>query len=138
MERYQKIPIQVCNKFTCATSISYSPGASTWLVNECWLKTSRVPWVKIETGPKVQERPKKEADPSRLVGGRFNNKVNLHPRLSRRATRQADLYICPLNLKSIYEGLTWVQSCIPSRWSQHITVSRLCLWSSFSCLQGRG
>lgn len=29
-----------------------------------------------------------------------------------------------LNLKSLYRGLNWIQSCIPSRWSQHhITIS---------------
>lgn len=40
--------------------------------------------------------------------------------------------------KSLYRGLNWVHSCIPSKWSQHIILSRLCPWKWLSLWEGWG
>lgn len=37
------------------------------------------------------------------------------------------------DLKSLCRDLNWVQACIPSRRSQHLTLSRLYPWNSFHC-----
>lgn len=42
----------------------------------------------------ARERMKEEADPSRLVGGRFNKQRKLHKRLVLDAESQVDLHIC--------------------------------------------
>ena len=76
----------------------------------CWF-INRPPYME------GKERLKKEADHSRLVRGRFNKQGNLQTRLNLVATRWA-LQPCPPEFKSVYRGLNWVQSHIPSRWSQ--------------------
>lgn len=59
-----------------------------WELSGCNLKLAL--WIK------GRERWKKEAGDSRLVGGRFNKKGNLHTRLVSGSRRQADLCTCPL------------------------------------------
>lgn len=50
--------------------------------NNCWFKTSGAYQVKPETYMEGNERPKKKAGHSSLVGGgRFNKQENLHRRL---------------------------------------------------------
>ena len=47
------------------------------------------------------------------------------------ALRWVDLHTACQNHKHLYRGLNWVQSCVPSRWSQqHLGLSRLhsCKW----------
>lgn len=66
-----------------------------------------------------------------MVGVRLNEQGNLWC-LSWVEARWVDLFLCPQNPISLYRGLKWVKSHIPSRWSQHhITISSLCSWGSF-------
>ena len=46
----------------------------------CWSKTSEIPGWNVKLAPiyKGKEKPKEEADHSRLVGGRFNKQRNSH------------------------------------------------------------
>lgn len=62
----------------------------------------------------IKER-QKEAEHSRLVGGRFNKKGNLRG-LSSLATRWVDLCTCHQSVKSLYKGLSWAHSRILTRW----------------------
>ena len=47
----------------------------------CWFPTLGASWVKSEIGPKCGGQGRLEADPSRVVGGRYNNQRNLHMKL---------------------------------------------------------
>ena len=59
-----------------------------------------------------RERLKKEADHSRLVGGRFNNQGNLFLRLVLVDCKTSRSLRLPAKSYSLYRGLNWVQSCI--------------------------
>ena len=51
--------------------------------------------------------------------------------------RQVDLWTCPTRiLKFMWGSLHWTQSCIPSRWSQHLILTRLWPWNSSHCGNG--
>ena len=76
----------------------------------CWFEN----WPPYTEG---KERPKKEADHSRLVGGRFNKQGNLHMWLVLASIRWVDLSALQ-NLTSLYRGLNLLQAHTPSRWSQ--------------------
>ena len=89
----------------------------------CWFAN----WPLYTAG---KERPKRERDHSRSVGGRFDKQGNLLPRLVLEAASRGDLHTCPQNLKSSYGGLNWILSRTPSRCSQHPPLSRPCRWNS--------
>ena len=74
-----------------------------------------------------KERLKKESDLSRLVGGQCSKQGNYMQVLSWVATRPGDL-------TCLHRSLTWVQSCVQSRWSpQHIAFPGLHLWNCSHC-----
>ena len=74
-----------------------------------------------------KERLKKEADHSRLLGGRFNKQGNLQARLVLSSCRMSRSLLLPTRILSLYRGLNWVLDCIQSRWFQLFTLSRLVL-----------
>ena len=85
----------------------------------CWCEN----WPLYTEG---KERLKKEAAPSRLVGGSFNKRGNLLTRLAlvRRKTNRSQHP--PARILSLHKDLNRVQSRILSTWSQeHITLSSL-------------
>ena len=81
-----------------------------------------------------KERPKKEADLSSMVGGRFNKQGNLPMRFvlgggGRKTSRSPHL---PTRIFKVCSGLNWIQSHTQSRWSHHrIGISRLHPWGNF-------
>ena len=77
-----------------------------------------------------KERLNREADHSRLVGGRFNKQGNLYTRLVLGGCKASRSPHPPAGI--LYEGLNWAQSCVQSRWSQHLALSRLHPWNAAS------
>lgn len=98
------------------------------------LKPWKLPEYNLKLAPMYggQEKLKEEADHFRLVGVRFKKQGTDIWGLSWAATRWVDLCSWSPNVKSLYRGLTWLLSQIPSRWFQHlITISSICPWGSF-------
>ena len=63
---------------------------------------------------------------------KFNKQGELLKRLVLGDQKKGDFHAHPPNLKNLYKGLNWVQSCAQYRWSHHhVTISRLYPWGSF-------
>lgn len=97
---------------------------SSHLTEEWWFAN----WP--QTPPQGEERPKREADHSRLEGGSVSKQGNLSMRLVlgrgavRESTRQEISASARQNLQSSHGGLNEVHSHILSRWVQpHHTLS---------------
>lgn len=87
-----------------------------------WLETSQVS-SETSTPLEGRERPKKEANYSRVVDGKFHNQGNLHRRLVLGGHKMA----MPGRILKVYvEALNWAQSPLLFRWSQrHLTFAML-------------
>lgn len=75
------------------------------------------------------ETKEKEAEHSRVVGGKFNKQGSLTYEVCLGQLKASRSSSHSPNLKSLNRGFNWVQSHTQSRWSQyHRTISRLCPW----------
>ena len=78
-----------------------------------------------------KERPEKEADHSRLVGGSFSEQGNLHTKLVLGSCKMRPPHP-PTRILSSCRSPNGIHSRISSRWSQqHIALIRLCPWKQF-------
>ena len=113
--------------FTMEASFPRPTSLVSWMDYQFWFTN----WPSYMKG---KEKPKREADHSRLVDGGFNKQGNLTYRLILSSHKTKDLHTCHQSLKSLYRGLNWVQSHILSRWSQlHLTLSRCILGNGAHC-----
>ena len=96
-------------------------------MSSCWFATSGASWVKLETSSHTlegKERWKKEANPSRLVGGRFNKQRNL-------CEMSRSLHLPPQPpriLKNVYvEVLTGFSHIFSPGGLNHTLLSQVCI-----------
>lgn len=128
--------------------IHYTVFSNVYFGAKSLIRTVSSTGVDSHTGPRTWERgvQGQQGDTegggswSRLVGGKDDKPGNSHRRLSGRpqdvwvAARQVDLRTHHQNLKSLYKGCNWAQSCFQSIWPrQHFTFSRLWPCNSSHC-----
>ena len=100
----------------------------------CNLKPANTPTTHLEG----RERLKKEADHSWLVGSRFNEHRNLHTGFVLGGHKMSRSPHPSARILKVYIILNWAQSHKSSRWSQHISISRMCPWAASSMGKARG
>ena len=106
---------------------------SSHLKYVCWFSTFRAfQWnLKLVHIHRQQERPKKEADHSRLVGGSFNKKGNLCTRLVLSGHKMSRSLHQPVRILEVNRQALTRVSQSQFRWSQqHLTLSGLHPWNS--------